>query len=219
LTLQDFYLDEDSIYRSRAFHELDWIDHGFGTKLSHGWLVAQPFADLDQIHSNKSIEALMPGRLGQGDALFTNRPGHWIAVRTADCVPVLLADPDHRAIAMIHAGWRGTAAGIIQRTLDALAARFGSRPGQMIAAIGPAIGGCCYEVGPEVASRFPGQPPGKGKLDLRELLRGQLARTGVAESNIFGGAPCTFCRDSEFFSFRREGAAAGRMWSAARIRG
>lgn len=89
-----------------------------------------------------------------GDASITNQPGLLLATQTADCVPILLVDPRKRAVAAIHAGWRGTLSRIVMKTIGQMRMRFGSKPADILAAIGPAIGGCCYEVGTEVAAEF-----------------------------------------------------------------
>ena len=95
----------------------------------------------------------------QGDALFTREPGVLLVVQTADCIPILLADPKRRAIAAIHAGWRGTLRRIAAKTLGRMHMEFGTRPEDVIAALGPGIGRCCYEVGSEVARDFDAQFP------------------------------------------------------------
>ncbi|HET7840020.1 MAG TPA: peptidoglycan editing factor PgeF [Terriglobia bacterium] len=92
----------------------------------------------------------------QGDALMTDEPGILLAVRTADCVPVLLLDSRRRAVAAIHAGWKGMLGGIVEKTAGEMRRQFGSRPGDLFAAVGPSIGVCCYEVGEEVAEHFRG---------------------------------------------------------------
>jgi purine-nucleoside/S-methyl-5'-thioadenosine phosphorylase / adenosine deaminase len=92
----------------------------------------------------------------QGDALMTDEPGILLAVRTADCVPVLLLDSKRRAVAAIHAGWKGMLGGIVEKTAGEMRRQFGSRPGDIFAAVGPSIGACCYEVGEEVAEHFRG---------------------------------------------------------------
>src|ERR1700754_3758813 len=98
-----------SALQSSLFSDLPWLQHGFGSRHSENWL--DSYTNLKQIHSNKVVSA--DGRRGcleQGDALITSDPGNWIGVRTADCVPILIADPEHRVVAAIHAGWRGTVA-------------------------------------------------------------------------------------------------------------
>jgi YfiH family protein len=110
---------------------------------------------LHQIHSDvvRSFDAA-PTKQCKGDASVTNRAGLLLGVRTADCAPVLVVDPKKRVVAAIHAGWRGTLQRIVVKTIGQMQMEFGSRPRDMLAAIGPTIGGCCYEVGTEVASAF-----------------------------------------------------------------
>ncbi len=132
-------------------------------------------AVLHQIHSDviHLVEKFPDGAL-RGDALITNSPGVLLGVQTADCVPVLLADTHRRAVAAIHAGWRGTLARIAAKTLGRMHMEFGTQPGDVIAAIGPAIHRCSYEVGPEVAQAFAGQfPQARDWFDVpRELSSG-----------------------------------------------
>jgi YfiH family protein len=110
---------------------------------------------LRQIHSDViHLFDAAPPALCQGDASITNRPGLLLSVQTADCVPILLVDPKNRAIAAIHAGWRGTLARIVVKAIGQMQMQFKSNPANLLAAIGPSIGGCCYEVGTEVATQF-----------------------------------------------------------------
>ncbi|MGH9594140.1 MAG: peptidoglycan editing factor PgeF, partial [Bryobacteraceae bacterium] len=115
---------------------------------------------LRQIHSDTIYRLdAKPSEAPRGDAMITRTPGLLLAVQTADCVPVLLADRRRMAIAAIHAGWRGTLARIVAKTVGRMRMEFGSNPADIIAAIGPAIGQCSFEVGPEVAQAFAGQFP------------------------------------------------------------
>ena len=110
---------------------------------------------LKQIHSDViHLFDVAPSQSCQGDASVTNRPGLLLGVQTADCVPILLVDPKKRAVASIHAGWRGTLQRIVVKAIGQLQMHFKSKPGDLFAAIGPSIGGCCYEVGTEVATQF-----------------------------------------------------------------
>ena len=111
-----------------------------------------PLLTLRQIHSDLVWQDPEPGRAG--DALISRRPGQLLGVRVADCTPILIVDPDHRAVAAVHAGWRGTAARIAEKAVVEMRAAFGSDPARLLAAIGPGIRRCCYEVGPEVAEQF-----------------------------------------------------------------
>jgi hypothetical protein len=100
-----------------------------------------------------------PAAPARGDASHTARPGLLLAVQTADCVPILLVDPKHRAVAAVHAGWRGTLQRIVAKTIGRMQMQYKTRPSDLLAAVGPAIGGCCYEVGTEVAAAFTAQFP------------------------------------------------------------
>jgi YfiH family protein len=188
---------------------LTWLEHGFGTLRA---AVPEPLATLDQVHSAVCVDACgRAGKLGRGDALLSNVPGTLVGVRTADCLPILLADERRRAVAAVHAGWRGTVAGIAARAVEAMHERFGTRPEDLHAAIGPGIGACCYEVGPEVAAHFGVE--GRAKIDLAGANRQQLAAAGLGEDRIYVCGLCTMCLAAEFHSFRRDGERAGRMYS------
>ena len=174
---------------SPIFSGMSWVAHGFGTRNSAP--LAGDVSRVKQIHSNLALLAEQPGVLGEGDAIVTNRPGLAISIRTADCYPILLADARNRAIAAIHAGWRGTAAEIVSRTLEKMKAEFGTEPADVLAAIGPGIDVCCYEVGEDVATIF-GLAMG-AHLDLISENWKQLERAGVAPQNIQALDVCTFC--------------------------
>jgi polyphenol oxidase len=197
---------------SDALQGLEWLDHGFGTRNS--LFVQDKMASLTQIHSALVLRAGDMGCAGEGDALVTDVSGLAISVRTADCFPILLVDPEHRAIAAVHAGWRGSAARIVCRTLDTMCSEFGTVPGDVIAAIGPGIGKCCYEVGQAVAQSF---DRGAGALDLAGINREQLVQAGVPAGHIDTLDRCTKCEPELFHSYRRDGERAGRMISFIRI--
>jgi YfiH family protein len=123
-------------------------------------LGAEDFAlvPLRQVHSDVvHVFKAAPEAPCCGDASITNTPGLLLAVQTADCVPILLADPVKRVVAAVHAGWRGTLERIVMKTIGRMQMDYGTRPGNLLAALGPAIGGCCYEVGTEVAQAFAAQ--------------------------------------------------------------
>jgi len=172
-------------------------------------------ASLKQIHSCVSFTAEHAGCVGEGDALVTRTPGVAVSVRTADCFPILLADPETRAVAAVHAGWRGTVAGVVPSTLARMRSEFGTEPGNVYAAIGPGIGSCCYEVGVEVARRFGMEEA--GKLDLAVENRNQLIAAGLKPERIQLAGSCTFCNPELFFSWRRDRERAGRMISFIRV--
>jgi YfiH family protein len=150
-----------------------------------------------------------------------------LGVLTADCLPVVLAVPGTAAVAIAHAGWRGTLAGVVPAAVRELCALSGAPPRDVVAAIGPSIGRCCYQVGAEVFADFRGrwcaaharrvlERADPWRLDLQEANRVQLREAGVAARNIAVVPLCTCCRADLFFSYRRE-RRTGRManWVAA----
>lgn len=212
-----FYKDSHQVYHARELDALPWLIHGFGTRQSDipGWFAN--LATVKQIHSAKVVCAEgRCGVLGEGDALLENRPGSVAAVKTADCMPILLVDERHRAVAAVHAGWRGTAAHIVGAAVDAMRTRFASAAADLHAAIGPGIGECCYEVGPEVAAHF--GLAGRAHISLANANRDQLLAAGVTAGRIYASNLCTMCRAEEFHSFRRDREAAGRLYSYIGIR-
>jgi hypothetical protein len=196
--------------------DLEWLDHGFGLRDSE---LPAGVRTVKQIHSSIVLDAALDTstEAPEGDALLSDRAGIRVGVKTADCVPILLVDPSIPAVAAIHAGWRGSAENIVAAAVRELTARWKTRPGHLRAAIGPSIGVCCYEVGPEVARRFEtwnpkmGQAQGPVHLDLPAINEAQLRAASVAD--IWKSGECTFCLPARFFSFRREREQAGRMLS------
>jgi polyphenol oxidase len=181
---------------------------------------------LHQVHSKRVhiIEEIShQWNQSEGDALITRAENIALAVKTADCLPVLIADPATNAIAAVHSGWRGTLAGVLPQTIREMQRAFGSRPANLLIAVGPGIRSCCFEVGHEVVElfdiAFPGcslaksikARPGKSLLDLCGALQVQLDLAGVSPENRFDLGACTCCNTSEYFSYRAEGAASGRM--------
>ena len=211
---ESFRLDPDAIYRCTALQQFPWQTHGFGTRAGN----PEAAVTLRQVHSNRVVNgASLRDREEEGDALITDRIAMSIGIRTADCVPILLLDSKNRAIAAVHAGWRGTAARIVPAAIERMRADFATDPADLFAAIGPCIRSCCYEVGEDVAEHFETsgalQPasPGKYHLDLSLANRCQLQAVGVDPKRIFDSGLCTTCLTGQFFSFRREPANPGRM--------
>jgi YfiH family protein len=194
--------------------DLPDVEHGFGTRQDGFWLEPGAHASLKQIHSDRVLRCRSAGVQGEADALITTMPDLWISVRTADCLPVLIADPTARIVAAVHAGWRGTAARIVSRTVQEMVA-LGAEPSSLVAAIGPGIGYCCFEVGPEVSSQF--QAEGRTCIDLAEANERQLLDAGLDLDRIWVSKLCTKCNPDHFHSFRRDAEAPGRMVSAIRI--
>jgi YfiH family protein len=170
----------------------------------------------------------------EGDGLMTDVPGVLLGVGTADCVPVLVVDVEKRVVAAFHAGWRGTVARIVERGVAMMGKEYGSRVENLVAAVGPSIGACCYTVGEEVRGDFgaqfgyaeelfkPGSDGTGSRLNLWEANRRQLLDVGVAESRITVVGECTACaRDQNgalrYFSHRGEKGVAGRMLNVVGI--
>lgn len=151
---------------------------------------------------------------GEADGLFSRRAGPLLVVTVADCVPAYLLDPGREVLALLHAGWRGTAAGILARGVTALSEAYGSAPRDLRLQLGPAICGECYEVGDEVIDALAPESEGSGspgRLDLRSALVVQAVTLGVPASRISRSAWCTSCHGDRFYSHRGSGGSAGRM--------
>ena len=175
------------------------------------------FARVRQVHGAEVVEAegpCLPGR--EADAVVSRRPGLAACVAVADCVPVLLADPAAGVVAAVHAGWRGTLARAAAAGVGALL-RAGATPGALVAAIGPAIGPCCYQVSEELAGRFEAafgsgvvrRGPDGPRLDLWSANARTLAEAGVGQVDRLDR--CTACEPERFFSHRRDAGRTGRM--------
>lgn len=185
-------------------------------------------------------------QLTTADIIVSNDPELALAIQTADCVPILIADRRTGAVAAAHAGWRGLAVGVPRRAVDALGRHFGSRPCDLVVAAGPSIGACCYEVGPDVCHRFEAegwsqsangnwffaapQPTthnpsmeqlgvpksGHWYFDSARAARDQLKSAGVPAAQIFVAGLCTASHPGALSSYRRDGVNAGRMAAAIR---
>lgn len=187
------------LYRSNLLENIPEISHGFGTagvgidKYLDGVIIHQT----NQVHGN-TVHVLGsglgfalkkkpdPGFILQGDAFITSQPGVACFVRTADCVPILVADPVKKVVGAIHAGWRGTVFDVVGAAIRKIQEAFGSNPADIRTAIGPAICGKCYEV------------------DLPAINHKLLVRAGVKESNVDTLKKCTCCCVDEFASYRRD---------------
>jgi YfiH family protein len=179
---------------------------------------------LRQVHGARVVHAT--GTLGpveEADAVMSRESGILLTVQVADCVPLLIGDPMTGASAAVHAGWRGTSAGIGVRAVEELSRTFGSCPGNLVAAIGPSIGPCCYTVGSELldvfrAARWPHasvdrwfQEGSDIRLDLWQANREQLMVSGVPPGSISVSGLCTACHPAWLHSYRRDREHAGRL--------
>ena len=182
----------------------------------------------EQVHGDK-VEVVAAGSgavpVAGADALVTDTPGLLLFLMFADCVPVYLVDPVRKVVGLAHAGWRGTASNIAAKTMQTMTAEFGCVPSACFAAVGPSIGESSYEVGPEVADLFRSLPGARASnvviprsdlggtytLNLRAVIFGQLLYAGLPAGAIAVCDEDTYRNKRDFFSFRRDGAAAGRM--------
>ncbi|NYF79535.1 peptidoglycan editing factor PgeF [Granulicella arctica] len=164
----------------------------------------------------------------EGDGLMTSLPNTFLGIQTADCVPVMLLDSQRHTVAVFHAGWRGTAAGIVEQGIAIMRQEYHSLPEDLFAAVGPSIGSCCYTVGDELreafTARFSYAPSlfHENRLDLWEANRRQLADSGIPSNQIAVVAECTGCArtssgERKYFSHRIDLGITGRMMSVIGI--
>lgn len=201
----------------------------FAQFLSAMGLAHRPLLTLRQRHTNHCV-ILDPDAWGGtpdppplGDAIATRESEVVLGIHTADCAPIFLFDARTRARAAVHAGWRGTLGRIVERTVQAMVEHFGTRPEDCYAAIGPTIGPCCYEVGPDVLEPFHQTFPyaaalfssptasGTAHLDLVEANVRQLLACAIPRAQIFTSGLCTACHPQLFFSHRRDFRTHGRV--------
>ena len=202
-------LSDELYYEVDDWARFSWLSHGFGTR--DAILPLNALATVRQVHGAEVKVVDRPGQHGAGDGLISTKAGLLAGVKTADCLPILLIDPVNRVVSAVHAGWRGTVAGIATHAVRLMETQFGSNPADLEAAIGPGIGLCCFEVGPEVAREFGDwESNAKTHLNLSQISRGQLEKAGVGK--VYESGLCTMC-GTGFYSFRREREQAGRMLS------
>lgn len=175
------------------------------------------FASSHQVHGTAVLYATTAGRFDGYDALITDKPGLLIGVTIADCVPILIYDHEHRAVAAIHAGWRGTVGSIVAITLDQMRKQFGTLAKDCYAYVGTCIDECSFEVGPDVAEQFEpalkriDSETGKGYIDLKRANTKQLTDFGIPIGQIEVSPFSTVLHNGDFFSYRAEQGQTGRM--------
>jgi YfiH family protein len=209
---------EDSLKSRQAFLSAIGIDHRrlIGCQQVHGDRVAI-VTGKDAGKGAMSWERA----IADTDALVTIEEDLPLAVFTADCLSLFFFDPVSGPIGIAHAGWRGTRLAIASRVVEAMSARFGSRPKDLLVGFGPSIRQCCYEVGAQFADIFPKEVIRRQDrifLDLAAANKRQLYESGIEEDNISDTALCTACRNERFFSYRLEGQACGRMISVIMLK-
>jgi YfiH family protein len=191
---------------------------------------------LRQVHGRDVLTLRRGGALPpvdpapEADALVADEPGAALVIRGADCVPVLLADRRTGAVGVAHAGWKGTALGTAVAAVRAMQAAFGTRPADLVVALGPSIGPCCYQVGANLRTAFAESGHGPAsvdrwfvtradiRLDLWTANADQLLAAGVPAAQIHMSGLCTACHLEQCFSYRREGEGTGRLAGVIRAR-
>ncbi|MEW6333083.1 MAG: peptidoglycan editing factor PgeF [Thermodesulfobacteriota bacterium] len=194
---------------------------------------ASRLVQMRQVHGDRIVpldgDAPAPGAVPPCDGLVTDRPEMAIGIKTADCVPLFFADRLRRVIGVAHAGWRGTALGIASKMVTFLQERFSCRTQDILVAIGPAIGACCYQVDGPVHDAFraragvkgflhPCRQSGRWMLDLASANRMALTDSGVPAENICEAGYCTACRQDLFFSHRATRGDTGRQINLLMLR-
>ena len=224
-------LDSNSFFSIPEWENIPFIVHGFGDKSWEkkdldGHLRLQNFKPvfLHQIHSDiLHIVNGVPGEMLSGDALLTDKSGLLLVIKTADCLPVLIADPYKKVVAAIHCGWKSTSQRLAQKVVRRLEEHYQCDPSSLLVALGPCIGKDCYEVGEDVRQEFEARGfkedvflshPlfGKYYLDLRLSIKHQLMDGGVMGSNIAMVDLCSHCEEN-LLSYRRSPQTEGRMLS------
>jgi YfiH family protein len=202
-----------------------WGDDRAAVEENRRRVAAHVGYDPDQLQVTKHVHGTRVWQVGEPqpdppefDGLVTERVGPVLGAFAADCIPMLFADPIARVIGACHAGWRGTVAGVAANVIGRMA-ELGARPAEIRVALGPSIGPCCFEVGPEVVAAFRDAfgpiptmvvaGPAKDHIDLRVATRAVLERAGVRPDLVDADPPCTKCNPDRFFSYRRDGQAGG----------
>ena len=231
--------EEDYASLNISFKEGDWE----GRVLQNWNRLAMAFAipldqflTLNQVHGDDIFvikpygDYLPSGGVLNYDAIVTTRQNLAICIKTADCVPIFIVDRAKKIIAAVHAGWKSTALEITAKVIRLLQEKYDSSPRNILAAIGPAIGQCCFEVDEEAANSFinqkdheaflfPGERLNKSIVDLPEANRRQMINCGIPEGNIDVSHLCTSCRQDLFFSYRGSGGITGRQLNFMMIKG
>lgn len=190
-------------------------------RLSHAAGLASFPHQVRQVHGSSLHWCSGKGLVHQNEAdiLLSNEPGTALAVRTADCLPILLAEPQSGICAAVHAGWRGTAARVVLVAVKEMQTR-GAVPERILASLGPCIGPCCFNIGKDVAERLAQSTTGAEArirqqeslltADLQGINRLQLEQIGLKHSHMEQIHACTACDRKRFFSYRRDGERSGR---------
>jgi len=200
-------------------------------KIAAGALGFKRIITANQVHGNRVMEINAKTAAKacdeHADALVTAEKSVMIGVKTADCAGIIIADPVNRAVAAVHAGWRGMANKVAGKTVEFMKKRFKSDPKKLIASISPAIGPCCFIIGRPLYARLKKEADFKNifsikkkkiYMDMRKGIRNTLARAGLKLANIHTSGFCTSCDEGLFFSYRRDNKETGRMAAVVGIK-
>ena len=228
--------DIEAVLQLDNLAALEGVAHGFESRWGElGSVTGSSAARLHQVHGSEVLtlpedraawdqfRADDPQARPPADALITDQEEVTVAVSVADCLPILIADPERRAVGAVHGGWRSLAGGIVENAIQAMTRTFDTNPRDLVVGIGPGIRPCCFEVGSEVIDAFAAagyaaaarvatpSAAAKPYCNLAAVARAQAVRSGVPDSAVADVGLCTRCNNEWFWSFRADGAAAGRM--------
>ena len=224
---------QKTLVKNRKINSIPGISEAFTTRRIKNKnsvkkaLKIKKLHNLKQVHGNRVVAAGKRFKTGvKADAIITSETNTPIAVKVADCVAMIIVDPRNKAVAAVHAGWRGTAKRIIVKAIKAMKKKFKSRPSEMIVSLSPAIRSCCYETGKDIYNKLKKDGDfsniftirgGRVYMDLHKANKNLLLRAGLRNKNIYVNDICTFCNRKLYHSYRRDGKKAGRMYSIVQI--
>jgi YfiH family protein len=214
-------MDLSDLFRSDKIHaafSLKTFTHnGNARKLLSSLINLDPnkIVSPQQVHSSEVKVVDVPGKIPFTDAIISTSKSVVLSIQVADCIPLYLADPDNNVIGIVHAGWRGIEKGIVANSISKMIT-LGADNNRIIAYIGPSIQKCCFEIGPEVAKKFPinfqiNSSYDRSFLDLQKLTKNILINNSISYNNIISSNECTKCNSDKYFSYRNTGLKSGRM--------
>ena len=214
-------MDLSDLFRSDKIHaafSLKTFTHnGNARKLLSSLINLDPnkIVSPQQVHSSEVKVVDVPGKIPFTDAIISTSKSVVLSIQVADCIPLYLADPDNNVIGIVHAGWRGLEKGIVANSINKMIT-LGADNNRIIAYIGPSIQKCCFEIGPEVAKKFPinfqiNSSYDRSFLDLQKLTKNILINNSISYNNIISSNECTKCNSDKYFSYRNTGLKSGRM--------
>ena len=215
------YMDLSDLFRSDKIHaafSLKTFTHnGNARKLLSSLINLDPnkIVSPQQVHSSEVKVVDVPGKIPFTDAIISTSKSVVLSIQVADCIPLYLADPDNNVIGIVHAGWRGIEKGIVANSINKMIT-LGADNNRIIAYIGPSIQKCCFEIGPDVAKKFPmnyqiNSSYDRSFLDLQKLTKNILINNSISYNNIISSNECTKCNSDKYFSYRNTGLKSGRM--------